>query len=151
MLSVVVHGQPVPLLMSPLDYPSACVGAEVSIAPLNRADRLLAPLGAMTLLADRGFTSSALLAWFEDKPHWGGGRDAPYLGHFRLRRWSNAGGEPRRLRLPRGHCRGFRDVHLWVDSGQRANLLLAYQSRLSGAELWYLVSNAEPDLALVWS
>jgi len=37
------------------------------------------------------------------------------------------GCEVRRLRLPRGHCRGFREVQLWGDGSQRANLVLRDQ------------------------
>ena len=150
MLSVVVHGRAVPLLWTTLDHPSASVSAEVSIALLNRADRLLAPFGAITQLADRGFPSTALLAWFEGKPRW---RYVMRLPSDTLVHGAGAplGCELRRLRLPRGHCRGFRDVQLWADGSQRANLLLAHPSGLSGAEPWYLVSNAEPALALVWT
>jgi hypothetical protein len=41
--------------------------------------------------------------------------------------------EVRRLRLPRGHCRGFRDVRLW-DGGHRANLVLARPVGITAAE-----------------
>jgi hypothetical protein len=61
------------------------------------------------------------------------------------------GCEVRRLRLPRGHCRGFRDVQLWADGSQKANLLLAHPSDIAIDEPWYLVSNADPTLDLVWS
>ena len=56
-----------------------------------------------------------------------------------------------RLRLPRGYCRGFRDVRLWGDGSQRGNLLLAFPSGLPVEEPWYLVSNADPALDLVWT
>ncbi len=61
------------------------------------------------------------------------------------------GCEVRRLRLPRGHCRGFRDVRLWGDGDQWANLLLARPIGLTASEPWYLVSNLEPSLNLVWA
>ena len=60
------------------------------------------------------------------------------------------GCEVRRLRLPRGHCRGFRDVRLW-DSSHRAKLVLARPVGITAAEPWYLVSNLEPSLDLVWA
>jgi len=59
------------------------------------------------------------------------------------------GYEVRRLRLPRGHCRGFRDVQLWSDGSRKANLVLANPSGIVIDEPWYLVSNAEPSLDLV--
>ncbi|MEI7763090.1 MAG: hypothetical protein WCI85_07650 [Comamonadaceae bacterium] len=61
------------------------------------------------------------------------------------------GCEVRRLRLPRGHCGGFRDVQLWADGSQRANLLLAHPSGIDVDEPWYLVSNLDPPLDLVWA
>jgi hypothetical protein len=61
------------------------------------------------------------------------------------------GCEVRHLRLPRGHCRGFRDVQLWGDGQQRAHLLLARPVGIAAAEPWYLVSNLEPSLDLVWA
>ena len=57
----------------------------------------------------------------------------------------------RRLRLPRGHCRGFLGVQLWTEGSQRADLLLAYPTGLAIEEPWYLVSNAPLQLELVWS
>jgi hypothetical protein len=38
-----------------------------------------------------------------------------------------------------------------ADSSQRANLLLAHPSGISVAEPWYLLSNLDPTLNLVWS
>ncbi|MCX5967076.1 MAG: transposase, partial [Cyanobacteria bacterium] len=61
------------------------------------------------------------------------------------------GCEVRRLRLPRGHCRGFCDVQLWADGRQRANLLLAHPSGIADDEPWYLVRNLDPTLDLVWA
>jgi hypothetical protein len=46
------------------------------------------------------------------------------------------GGEVRHLRLPLGHCRGFRDVQLWTNGRQRANLLLAHPSGIAIDEPW---------------
>ena len=37
------------------------------IALLEKADRLLSEFDAITLLADRGFSSSELLGWFEGR------------------------------------------------------------------------------------
>jgi hypothetical protein len=114
-LSVVCHGRAVPLLWRTLEHPSASVSAEVSIALLDRADALLAEFGAITLLADRAFPSAELLGWFEEKPRW------RYVMRLRADTWIHGtaapmGCEVRRLRLPRGHCRGFRNVHLWAVS-----------------------------------
>lgn len=61
------------------------------------------------------------------------------------------GCEVRRQGLPRGHCRGFRDVRLW-NSGHRANLVLARPIGITTAtEPWYVVSNLQPSLDLVWT
>jgi hypothetical protein len=60
------------------------------------------------------------------------------------------GCEVRRLRLPRGHCRGFRDVRLW-DGSRQTSLVLARLVGITVAEPWYLVSNLEPSLDLVWA
>ncbi len=150
-LSVVCHGRAVPLLWRTLEHPSARVSAEVSIALLDRADALLAEFGAITLLADRAFPSAELLGWFEEKPRW------RYVMRLRADTWIHGtehapmGCEVRRLRLPRGHCRGFRNVHLWAEGSQRANLVLAHPSGIAVDEPWYLVSNAAPELDLVWS
>ncbi len=57
----------------------------------------------------------------------------------------------RRLRLHRGECRSFRGVRLWADGRQSVNLLLAHPTGLAVEEPWYLISNAEPGLDLVWS
>ena len=61
------------------------------------------------------------------------------------------GCQVRRLRLRRGHCRGFRGVRLWTDGSHTANLVLAHPTGLAVEEPWYLISNAEPSLDLVWS
>jgi hypothetical protein len=42
-------------------------------------------------------------------------------------------------------------VRLWAEGSQRANLLLAHPSGIAVDEPWYLVSNADPTLDLVWS
>jgi hypothetical protein len=60
------------------------------------------------------------------------------------------GAQVRRLRLRRGQCRGFRGIRLWADGSHRANLLLAHPTGLAVEEPWYLISNAEPTLDLVW-
>lgn len=149
-LSAVCHGRAVPLLWRTLEHPSASVSAEVSIALLDRADALLAEFGAITLLADRAFPSAELLGWFVRKPRW------RYVMRLRADTWIHGtaapmGCEVRRLRLPRGHCRGFQGVQLWAEGSQRANLLLAHPTGLPVDEPWYLVSNADPTLDLVWS
>ena len=149
-LSVVCHGRAIPVLWRTLEHPSASVSAEISIALLERADRLLAAFGAITLLADRGFPSAELLGWFDAKPHW------RYVMRLRGDTWIHGttapmGCEVRRLRLPRGHCRGFQDVRLWADGSTRANLLLAYPSGLAIDEPWFLVSNLDPAVDLLWS
>ncbi|MCP9914424.1 hypothetical protein KBZ07_13630 [Cyanobium sp. BA20m-14] len=41
------------------------------------------------------------------------------------------GCEVRRLRLPRGHCHGFRDVQLRGDDRPRANLVLVFRDQKS--------------------
>jgi hypothetical protein len=149
MLSVVAHGRAIPLLWRTLEHPSASVSAEISIALLEKADRLLAAFGSITLLADRAFPSAPLLRWFDASPRW------RYVMRLRADTWIHGttapmGCEVRRLRLPRGHCRGFRDVRLWADGSQKANLLLAHPSGLPVDEPWYLVSNAAPAVDLVW-
>ena len=50
-LSIVCHGRAIPLLWRTLEHPSASVNAAVSIALLEKADRLLAGFAAITLLA----------------------------------------------------------------------------------------------------
>ena len=42
-------------------------------------------------------------------------------------------------------------MQLWSDGCQKANLLLANPTGLPVDEPWYLVSNADPTLDLVWS
>jgi hypothetical protein len=123
---------------------------EICIALLDRADQLLAPFGAITLLADRAFPSAELLGWFTGKPRW------QYV--MRLRgdtivhgTAAPLGCEVRRLRLARGTCRGFHGVQLWAEGSQRANLLLAHPTGIGVDEPWTLVSNAPPQLDLVWS
>lgn len=149
-LSVVCHGRAIPLLWQTLEHPSASVSAEVVIALLQRAGRLLADFGAITVLADRGFPSAELLRWFEGRPRW------RYV--MRLRGDAEIHGtaaplgcQVRRLRLRRGECRGFRGVRLWADRTQPVNLLLAHPTGLPVEEPWYLISNAELSLDLVWS
>ena len=110
----------------------------------------MARLGAITLLADRAFPSTELLAWLSGQIR------SSYVMRLRADTWiygtaAPMGCEVRRLRLPRGHCRGFRDVQLWGDGSQRANLVLARPIGIAAAEPWYLVSNLDPALDLVWS
>ena len=149
-LSVVCHGRAIPLLWQTLEHPSASVSAAVVIGLLQRADQLLADVAAITLLADRGFPSAELLGWFEERERWS------YV--MRLRGDTDIHGtaapmgcQVRRLRLARGHCRGFRDVQLWSDGCQRANLVLARPVGIRASEPWYLVSNRAPKLDLVWA
>ena len=148
-LSVVCHGRAIPLLWQTLEHPSASVSAEVVIALLQRADRLLVDFGSITVLADRGFPSAELLRWFEGRSRW------RYV--MRLRGDTEIHGtaaplgcQIRRLRLRRGECRGFRRVRLWADATQPVHLLLAYPTGLPVEEPWYLISNLEPSLELVW-
>jgi hypothetical protein len=42
-------------------------------------------------------------------------------------------------------------VRLWVDGSQSVNLVLAHPTGLPVEEPWYLVSNLDPGLDLVWS
>ena len=42
-------------------------------------------------------------------------------------------------------------MRLWVDGSQSVNLVLAHPTGLPVEEPWYLVSNLDPDLDLVWS
>ena len=149
-LSIVCHGRAIPLLWQTLEHPSASVSAAVVIALLENADRLLSGFSAITVLADRGFPSAELLGWFEGQSRWS------YVMRLRADTWIHGtaaplGCEVRRLRLPRGHCRGFRDGQLWGDGSQRANLVLARPVGLAAAEPWYLVSNLDPTLDLVWA
>jgi hypothetical protein len=69
-LSVVAHGRAIPLLWQTLEHPSASVSAPVSIALLEKADRLLRGIGAITLLADRPFPCDELIAWFRGRSRW---------------------------------------------------------------------------------
>jgi hypothetical protein len=149
-LSMVCHGRAIPLLWQTLEHPSASVSADVVIGLLQRADRLLADCPAITLLADRGFPSAELLGWFEGRERWS------YV--MRLRGDAEIHGtaaplgcQVRRLQLPRGHCRGYRDVQLWGDGQRRANLVLARPIGIKASEPWYLVSNRDPTLDLVWA
>jgi len=69
-LSVVIHNRAIPLLWQTLEHPSASVSASVSIALLEKADRLLAGFESITLLADRAFPCDELIAWFCGRPRW---------------------------------------------------------------------------------
>ncbi len=149
-LSVVAHGRAIPLLWQTLEHPSASVSAAVSIGLLDKADRLLAGFGAITLLADRAFPCDALLGWFHGRDRWRYVMRLP--GDTEIHGTAAPlGCQVRRLRLHRGECRGFRGVRLWADGRQNVNLLLAHPTGLAVEEPWYLISNAEPGLDLVWS
>ena len=54
------------------------------------------------------------------------------------------GCQVRRLQLPRGHCRSYRDVQLWSDGCQRANLVFARLVGVRASEPWDLFSNRAP-------
>ena len=149
-LSVVIHNRAIPLLWQTLEHPSASVSASVSIALLEKADRFLAGFESITLLADRAFPCDELIAWFRGRPRWS------YV--MRLRGDTEIHGtaaplgcQVRRLHLRRGQCRGFRGVRLWTDGSQSVNLVIAHPTGLPVEEPWYLISNAEPSLDLVWS
>lgn len=150
-LSVVCHGRAIPLLWQTLEHPSASVSAAVVIGLLQRADQLLVGFDAtITVLADRGFPSAELLRWFEGRQRWS------YVMRLRADTWIDGtaapmGCEVRRLQLPRGHCRGFRNVQLWGDGCHRANLVLARPIGITASEPWYLVSDRDPSLDLVWA
>ena len=149
-LSVVCHGRAIPLLWQALEHPSASVSAAVSISLLEKADRLLAGFGAITLLADRAFPCAELLGWLENSPGWTYVMRLP--GDTEIHGTAAPlGCQVRRLRLRRGPCRGFRGSRLWADGSHSANLVLAHPTGLAVEEPWYLISNAEPSLGLVWS
>lgn len=108
-----------------------------------------AGLSAITVLADRAFPSAELLGWFEGSSRW------RYVMRLRADTWVHSSTAPMgcelcRLRLPRGHCRGFRDVQLW-DGGRWANWFLARPVGITVSEPWYLVSKLDPGLELVWA
>lgn len=86
--------------------------------------------------------SAELLGWFEGRPRW------RYVMRLRADSWIQGTSAPmgctvRRLR--------FRDVQLWGEGSRRANLLLAFPTGLPVTEPWYLVSNLDPTLDLVWT
>jgi hypothetical protein len=149
-VSVVVHDRAIPLLWQTLEHPSASVSAAISIALLEKANRLLAGFESITLLADRAFPCDELIAWFQGRPRW------RYV--MRLRGDTEIHGtaaplgcQVRRLHLRCGQCRGFRGVRLWADGSQSVSLVIAHPTGLPVEEPWYLISNAEPSLDLVWS
>ena len=150
MLSVICHGRAVPLLWRTLEHPSASVSAQVVIALLEQADRLLARFEAITLLADRGFPSSELLGWFEGRARWG------YVMRLRSDTWIDGAGAPlgcevRQLQLQKGQYRALRGVRLWAAGCRRANLVLAFPTGVEVDERWYLISNLKPSFDLVWT
>jgi len=149
-VSVVVHGRAIPLLWQTLEHPSASVSAAISIALLEKANRLLAGFESITLLADRAFPCDELIAWFQGRPRW------RYV--MRLRGDTEIHGtaaplgcQVRKLQLRRGQCRGFVGVRLWADGSQSVNLVIAHPTGLPVEEPWYLISNAASSLDLVWS
>jgi hypothetical protein len=149
-VSVVCHGRAIPLLWQPLEHPSASVSAAVSIGLLEKADRLLAGFGTIMLLADRAFPSGELLSWFHGRERWSYVMRLP--GDTEVHGTAAPlGCQVRRLRLRRGQCRGFRGVRLWAGGTHGVNLVLAHPTGLPVEEPWYLISNAEPVLDLVWS
>jgi hypothetical protein len=149
-LSVVIHNRAIPLLWQTLEHPSASVSAPVSIALLKKADRLLSGFGAITLLADRAFSCDELIAWFGGRSRWS--HVMRLRGDIEIHGTAAPlGCQVRRLHLHRGECRGFRGVRLWVDASQTVNLVIAHPTGLQVEEPWYLISNAEPSLDLVWS
>ena len=149
-VSLVCHGRAIPLLWQTLEHPSASVSAAVSIGLLEKVDRLLAGFGAITLLADRAFPCAELLGWLENQRGWTYVMRLP--GDTEIDGTAAPlGCQVRRLRLRRGQCRGFRNVRLWADGSHTANLVLAHPTGLPVEEPWYLISNAEPSLDLVWS
>ena len=149
-VSVVCHGRAIPLLWQTLEHPSASISAAVSIGLLERADRLLAGFGAITLLADRAFPCAELLGWLENQRGWTYVMRLP--GDTEIHGTAAPlGCQVRRMRLRRGQCRGFRNVRLWTDGSCTVNLVLAHPTGLPVEEPWYLISNAEPSLDLVWS
>ena len=139
-----------PLVWQALEHPSASISAAVSIGLLEKADRLLAGFGAIALLANRAFPCAELLGWLEKQPGWTCVMRLP--GDTEIHGTAAPlGCQVRRLRLRRGQCRGFRNVRLWADGSHTANLLLAHPTGLAVEEPWYLINNAEPSLAPLWS
>ena len=120
-VSVVCHGRAIPLLWQALEHP-----------------------------ADRAFPCAELLSWLERRP--GSTYDMRLPGDTEIHGTAAPlGCQVRRLRLRGGQCRGFRGIQLWADGSHTANLLLAHPTGLAVEEPWYLISNAEPSLDLVWS
>ncbi len=129
---------------------SASVSAAVSIGLLEKADRLLAGFGTIRLLADRAFPSGELLSWFHGRERWSYVMRLP--GDTEVHGTAAPlGCQVRRLRLRRGQSQGFRGVRLWAGGTHSVNLVLAHPTGLPVEEPWYLISNAEPILDLVWS
>jgi hypothetical protein len=149
-VSIVTHGRAIPLLWQTLERPSARVSASVSIALLEKADRLQAGFESITLRADRAFPCDQLLAWFRGRSRC---NDVMrLLGDTEIQDTAAPlGCQVRRLHLHRGACRGFRGVRLWADGNQTVNMVLAHPTGLPVEEPWYLISNAEPSLDLVWN
>ncbi|MCP9773642.1 hypothetical protein KBY66_13640 [Synechococcus sp. Tobar12-5m-g] len=118
-----------------MEHPSASVSSEILIAVLARPDLLLVEFDTITLLADRSFPCAELLGWFDGKPRW------QVEMRMRADTWIHGtaapmGREVWLLRLPRRNCRRFRNVQLWDDGSQEANLLLAHPSGIVVDEPW---------------
>ena len=64
-VSIFCHGWAIPLLWQALEHPSACDSVAALIGLLEKADRLLAGFGAITLLADPAFPCAQLLGWLD--------------------------------------------------------------------------------------
>ena len=58
------------LLWQKLEHHSASVRASVSIALLEKTDRILSRFEAITLLADRAFPCDELIAWLRGRSRW---------------------------------------------------------------------------------
>ena len=92
-----------------LEHPSTRISSQVVIALPEKADRLPSGFSTITMLADRGFPGVELFGWLEGSSRW------PYVVRLLADARSHAtaalkGCEVRRLSLPRGHRRSFRDV-----------------------------------------
>lgn len=103
------------------------------IGLLQRTDQLLSGFSIIAVLADLGLPSAELCSWLE------GQSPSHYVMRLRSDTWVHStagpmGCEGRRLHLLQGHCRGFRDMQLWVDCSQRANLVLARPVDITASE-----------------